>query len=663
MRTKIEQFSVKSPNPVLYVEKDGTVLNSNKASEPLLHEWNVEVGDKLPSSIVDLVQGVISRNSPEKIEVKVGKRIYLIVFHPLPKEKCVNISGFDISDQKKLEEKIQKNESQEMANVLADIIDIKTVQSLMDDFYKLVHIPIGLRDLKDNVLVGVGFQDICAKFHRVNPETFKHCLESGIEQSRDILPGEYKLYKCKNNMWDILTPIMVSNQHVGNIIAGQFIFDDEPLDYELFRSQARKYGFNEEEYIAALEKVPRLSREIVNTAMSFIMTFANILSKLSYNNTELAQSLAEREALLEALRESEEKYRNIVETANEGIALISSKGTITYVNRKMADILGYSAEEIVDRTIWDFVEEKDESAVALSLEKRRQGNLDSFEIKLTHKDGSPVWVLINTKPLFDRYGEFIGALDLYTDITQRKKAEEALRNSEIARQKEIHHRIKNNLQVISSLLDLQAEKFKNRKDIEDLEITEAFRESQDRVISMALIHEELYRGEGIDKLDFSSYVGKLADNLFQTYRIGNKDIILNVDVKGKAFFDIDIAIPLGIIINELVSNSFKYAFQGREKGEIRIILSRDENGECGKKCRNTNFTLTISDDGIGIPNNLDIKNLDSLGLQLVASLVDQLDGELELKKDNGTEFTIKFTLTDRNNQEPQEELFESVDSD
>jgi PAS domain S-box-containing protein len=651
MKTEIEQFSSKNSNPVLCAEKGGTVLYSNEASEPLLQEWGMGVKERLPSGIGNLVQRVISQNSPEKMEVKVGNRVYLVVFSPLPEQECVNISGFDISDQKKLEEKIQKNESQEMANVLAEIIDIKTVQSLMDDFYKLVHIPIGLRDLKDNVLVGVGFQDICAKFHRVNSETCKYCVESGIEQSMNVLPGEYKLYKCKNNMWDILTPITVSNQHIGNIVAGQFIFNDEPLDYELFRSQAIKYDFNEEEYIAALEKVPRLSREVVNTAMSFIMTFANMLSKLSYSNTKLAQSLAEREALLEALSESEEKYRNIVETANEGITLFSGEGAITYVNKKMADILGYAVEEVVDKTIWDFVDETEKSAVTMSFEKRRLGNLESFEIKLIRKDGSPLWACINTKPLFDKVGKFIGALDLLTDITQRKKAEEALRNSEIARQKEIHHRIKNNLQVISSLLDLQAEKFKSRKDIEDLEVIEAFRESQDRVISMALIHEELYRGEGIDKLDFSSYVEKLADNLFLTYRVGNKDIILSMDIKEKAFFDIDIAIPLGIIINELVSNSFKYAFQGSEKGEIRIILNRDENGECGKKCRNTNFTLTISDDGIGIPSNLDIKNLDSLGLQLVTSLVDQLDGELELKKNNGTEFKIKFTVTEMNNLE------------
>ena len=140
----MEQFPEKNPNPVISVGNDGKVLYSNVAGEPLLHEWGVGVGEKLPSSIGDFVQRVISRNSPEKIEVKVGKKVYLVAFHPLPEEECVNIYGFDISDQKELEEKLQESEAWEMANLeLADIIDAQAIQSLMDDFYKLVHIPIG----------------------------------------------------------------------------------------------------------------------------------------------------------------------------------------------------------------------------------------------------------------------------------------------------------------------------------------------------------------------------------------------------------------------------------------------------------------------------------------------------------------------------------------
>ncbi len=236
---------------------------------------------------------------------------------------------------------------------------------------------------------------------------------------------------------------------------------------------------------------------------------------------------------------------------------------------------------------------------------------------------------------------------IYRDITKRKEAEDALKYFETARKKEIHHRIKNNLQVISSLLELQAEKFNNRKDIEDSQVMEAFRESQDRVISMALIHEELHKSEGLDTLNFSPYIEKLARNLFLTYRLENTDVSLNMDLEENIFLDMDTAVPVGIIVNEIVSNSLKHAFPGRDKGEIQIKLHREENGENKKEGnKSTCFTLIVSDNGVGIPENLDIEDLDSLGMQLITTLVDQLDGKLELKSNSGTEFAIRFTVTE-----------------
>jgi two-component sensor histidine kinase len=179
-------------------------------------------------------------------------------------------------------------------------------------------------------------------------------------------------------------------------------------------------------------------------------------------------------------------------------------------------------------------------------------------------------------------------------------------------------------------------------------VLNGFRESQDRVISIALIHEELYKGENIDVLNFSKYIKELAENLLLTFRL-DTDINLNFDLEENIFLDMDTAIPLGIVINELVTNSFKYAFFGRDKGEIRIRLRREEIGECKtEECKIASFILSISDNGVGIPEDLEIEDYDSLGLQLVTSLVDQLDGELELKRDNGTEFIIRFTITEQN---------------
>ena len=372
------------------------------------------------------------------------------------------------------------------------------------------------------------------------------------------------------------------------------------------------------------------------------------------------QDITERKKVEESLQESEEKYRNIVEIANEGVLVIDAELRISYYNQKLMEMLGFNPAECIGRSIWEFISKEGKATVKHNLEKRRQGINESYELELIRKDGSSLWVLITAKSLFDEDGKFMGSISMLTDITKRKEAEEALANIEIARKKEIHHRIKNNLQVISSLLDLQAEKFRDKECFDNSEVLKAFRESQDRVMSIALIHEELHEGRGKDTLNFSPYLKRLIKNLFQTYRLGDIDISLDMDLEEDTFFDMDIAVPLGMIVNELVSNSLKYAFSGRNKGEIRIKLRRDKKGENGEfissrkeskseVCKSSSYTLTISDNGIGIPENIDIEDLESLGLQLVTTLVDQLDGELELKRNNGTEFFMRFTVIEKNN--------------
>jgi two-component sensor histidine kinase len=234
---------------------------------------------------------------------------------------------------------------------------------------------------------------------------------------------------------------------------------------------------------------------------------------------------------------------------------------------------------------------------------------------------------------------------------ERKKIGEVLANVEIAHKKEIHHRIKNNLQVISSLLSLQADKFKSKIEVMSSEVLDAFRESQDRITSIGFIHEELYKGEKIEDLDFSLYLEKLTQNLFNTYRLMNSDISLSMDIEKNLFFDMDTAIPLGMIVNELISNSLKHAFPDKDNGKIQIKFCREKKFGCincieeskNENCNSTSFTLAVSDDGVGVPENLKIEDIESLGLQLVIFLINQLDGELELKRNNGTEYTIRFT--------------------
>ena len=191
--------------------------------------------------------------------------------------------------------------------------------------------------------------------------------------------------------------------------------------------------------------------------------------------------------------------------------------------------------------------------------------------------------------------------------------------------KEIHHRVKNNLMIISSLLNLQS------RYIKDDATREIFKESQTRAQSMALIHERLYRSGDLKSIDFPDYIRSLARDIFNTYNTRSGRIQLQMDVQD-VMVDVNSAVPLGLIINELVTNSLKYAFSDDQEGIIRIEFH--EEGD--------NYLLEVGDNGIGIPDDFDILKSDSLGMLLVNSLTSQIQGELELKRDQGTTFIIKF---------------------
>jgi two-component sensor histidine kinase len=217
---------------------------------------------------------------------------------------------------------------------------------------------------------------------------------------------------------------------------------------------------------------------------------------------------------------------------------------------------------------------------------------------------------------------------LLAEVAERKRAEEkiqaSLREKEVLI-KEIHHRVKNNMQIISSILNLQS------KHIEDEQALKVFKNGQSRIRSMALVHEKLYESEDLAKIDFAEYIRSNTSYLFSLHRI-SEAIGLNIDIKD-IFLDINTAIPCGLIINELVSNALKYAFPGGREGEIRIGLSSDEGDK---------LTMLVQDNGIGFPKDMDFRNTESLGMQLVITLVEQMEGTIELERKEGTTFTITF---------------------
>ena len=236
---------------------------------------------------------------------------------------------------------------------------------------------------------------------------------------------------------------------------------------------------------------------------------------------------------------------------------------------------------------------------------------------------------VRISPLVDWRGHLVSLVVVLREITERVRAEEQIKASLKEKEvllKEIHHRVKNNLQVISSLLYLQS---KSSKDEEALAM---FQESRNRVRSMALVHERLYQSQDLARVDFAEYVRSLANHLFRSYGVNTNVIRLKIN-SDDVLLGVDTAIPCGLIINELVSNCLKHAFLEGREGEVRIEF-RSDDGEC---------TLMVSDNGVGFPKDLNFRDTGSLGLQLVNTLVHQLEGTIELDRSSGTAFKITFT--------------------
>jgi two-component system CheB/CheR fusion protein len=365
--------------------------------------------------------------------------------HFRDKEGMIIRSGgmvHDITDRKRAEQALRQSEQRVRRKLqsilspegeigeleLADLIDVPVIQSLMDNFHALAPIPMSMIDLEGNVLVGVGWSDICVHFHRVHPETRRHCRESDTMLSSGILPGEPRLYKCRNNMWDIAAPIMVGKKHVGNVFSGQFFFTDEPLDYECFRSQARQYGFDEEAYLAALERVPRLTRQDVKTGMAFFMQLAGLISQLSYSNIKLARSLSERDALMDSLRESEERLQLFIEHAPAALAMFDREMRYLSMSSRWRRDYGLGDRALIGISPYDIFPEisaewREAHGRGLAGEVLR-AEADRFK----RADGSVQWVQWEIRPWYDAAGSVGGIVIFSEDITERKQAEQMLEN-------------------------------------------------------------------------------------------------------------------------------------------------------------------------------------------------------------------------------------------
>jgi PAS domain S-box-containing protein len=309
-------------------------------------------------------------------------------------------------------------------------------------------------------------------------------------------------------------------------------------------------------------------------------------------------------------------------------------GECVDANEAYARLTGYTREELFGRTttelnIWLSPEERQKVVTALAA----HGKLDNVEITLRRKDGELIHTVAGGEILTREGEQYI--LSFFFDITERKKAADrlqaSLKEKDVLLQ-EVHHRVKNNLQVITSLLSLQSRYISNEHDLA------LFKESMYRVRSMALVHEQLYQSEDLASIDMGKYTRRLAPELFRLYGADPLKVRLTLEIETVAL-PIQQAIPCGLIMNELLTNAFKYAFPAgpHEQGEVRVVFTR-ETSAAGARCR-----LIVVDTGVGLPVGLDLRKPDSLGLTLVTMLgEEQLEGTVTLDRTGGTAFEITF---------------------
>jgi PAS domain S-box-containing protein len=359
------------------------------------------------------------------------------------------------------------------------------------------------------------------------------------------------------------------------------------------------------------------------------------------DQVSLAFETAERMRVQETLFDSEAKFRTIIEQLADGFVLIDADGTIIECNHAQELISGMPRDRILGQRVWTITSA---AAPVRSRSEAMTRKLKAAVLSAIADSGSPIFgsprefayvradgtegflqqVLF---PIRFTDGNRIGAVS--RDVTERRRTEEKIRASlaeKVLMLKEIHHRVKNNLQVISSLLSLQSGSIKDPRDLA------LFKESEDRIRSMALIHEKLYQSSDFSRVDFRQYLESLVGYLFRSYRVADVRYEMEID---DIHLGINAAIPCGLVLNELLTNALKHAFPHGRGGVILLRLSRLE----GDRAR-----LTVRDDGIGLPEGFDPEKSQSLGMHLTRILAQQLDGTLRHRNEGGAVFEMEFPI-------------------
>jgi PAS domain S-box-containing protein len=323
------------------------------------------------------------------------------------------------------------------AGSLGTIINVGGLQSIMDDFHSLTGMVTAILDMNGTVIESTGWKDICTKFHRVHPETALNCTESDLYLVKNIKPGEYLKYRCKNGLWDVVTPLYIGNMHLGNIYTGQFFYDDDVVDEQKFIRQAETYGFDKETYLDAFHRIPRYSREVIDHLMNFLVKFTSYISNVGYANMTLSMEIKERKRAEDQLRESREQLSEAMNMARAGHWEYDvSSDTFTF-NDHFYRIFRTTAEEVGGYHMSSaeyarrFCHPNDMYLVANEIKKVIETSDPDYspliEHRIIYSNGEVGYIAVRFFVSKDAQGRTIRTFGVNQDITESKLAEETLR--------------------------------------------------------------------------------------------------------------------------------------------------------------------------------------------------------------------------------------------
>lgn len=381
-----------------------------------------------------------------------------------------------------------------------------------------------------------------------------------------------------------------------------------------------------------IKRITTPIHRLVESANSVASGNLNTPLDFGRESDEITELLSSIRKMVDSIKDRINYNESILKSISDPMLVLDNNDRVILFNEPASRLTGYSPGDAMGRKYTEILGDSPENGAFIRDIVSKHKLARGFEDSLLLKDDKKLILMCSCAPIKDASGHIIGTILLLRNITRKKETENQIQASLKEKElllKEIHHRVKNNLQVISSLLNLQSAY------IEDKHATDMFKESQNRVRSMALIHERLYQSKDFTSVDFGEYLRKLADSLAYSYGPIGRSTKVTID-SDNISLGIDTAVPCGLIINELLTNSFKYAFADGRHGEIQIGF----NCENTENCR---YRLTVKDNGVGIHPDIDIENTTTLGLQLVVTLTDQINGTMTVNREKGTEFIIVFS--------------------